>query len=106
MSVQQDDAPSVLSAVRAFLAWRKGMPALREGAIMFYDTAEPVLMFRREHAGQVMLLAFNLSSDVAELALPEGAWGQIDVPGVARGVIEDGRVSLPGHAVVCATGEG
>ncbi|MBO9769783.1 MULTISPECIES: alpha-amylase family glycosyl hydrolase [Xanthomonas] len=106
VSVQQDDAQSVLSAVRAFLAWRKGMPALREGAIMFYDTAEPVLMFRREHAGQVMLLAFNLSSDVAELALPEGAWEQIDVPGVARGVIEDGRVSLPGHAVVCATGEG
>ncbi|KGK59450.1 alpha-glucosidase [Xanthomonas cannabis pv. phaseoli] len=104
VSVQQDDAHSVLSAVQAFLAWRKGLPALREGAITFYDTAEPVLMFRREHAGQVMLLAFNLSSDVAELALPAGAWRQIDVPGVERGVIEHGRMGLPGHAMVCATG--
>ena len=45
VSVQQDDAHSVLSAVRDFLAWRKEMPALREGSIAFYDTAEPVLMF-------------------------------------------------------------
>lgn len=81
VSVQQDDAQSVLRAVRAFLSWRRSMPALLEGAIAFYDIAEPVLMFRREHAGQVMLLAFNLSADITELALPAGAWRQIDVPG-------------------------
>ncbi|MCC4600225.1 alpha-glucosidase [Xanthomonas melonis] len=102
VSVQQGDAQSVLSAVRTFLAWRKGMPALREGAITFYDTAEPVLMFRREHAGQTMLLAFNLSVDMAEIALPAGAWVQIDVPGVAHGTIASGLLRLPGHAVVCA----
>lgn len=102
VSVQQDDPLSVLSAVRQFLAWRKGEPALREGAITFYDTAEPVLMFRREHAGQVMLLAFNLSADAAELGLPAGAWKQVDVPGVERGAIEHDRLRLAGHAVVCA----
>ncbi|MBB3759302.1 alpha-glucosidase [Xanthomonas arboricola] len=102
VSVQQDDPLSVLSAVRQFLAWRRGEPALREGAITFYDTAEPVLMFRREHAGQVMLLAFNLSADAAELGLPAGAWKQVDVPGVERGAIEHDRLRLAGHAVVCA----
>ncbi|PPU07468.1 alpha-glucosidase [Xanthomonas arboricola] len=102
VSVQQDDPLSVLSAVRQFLAWRKGEPALREGAITFYDTAEPVLMFRREHAGQVMLLAFNLSADTAELGLPAGAWKPVDVPGVERGAIEHGHLRLSGHAVVCA----
>ncbi|CAD1793284.1 DUF3459 domain-containing protein [Xanthomonas euroxanthea] len=102
VSVQQDDPLSVLSAVRQFLAWRKGEPALREGAITFYDTAEPVLMFRREHAGRVMLLAFNLSAHRAELGLPAGAWRQVDVPGVERGAIEHGHLRLAGHAVVCA----
>ncbi|CAE6784877.1 alpha-glucosidase [Xanthomonas arboricola] len=102
VSVQQDDPLSVLSAVRQFLAWRKGEPALREGTITFYDTAEPVLMFRREHAGRVMLLAFNLSADAAELGLPAGAWKQVDVPGVERGAIEHGHLRLAGHAVVCA----
>ncbi|WP_126967769.1 alpha-glucosidase [Xanthomonas arboricola] len=102
VSVQQDDPLSVLSAVRQFLAWRKGEPALREGAITFYDTAEPVLMFRREHAGQVMLLAFNLSADAAELRLPAGAWKQVNVPGVERGAIEHDHLRLAGHAVVCA----
>lgn len=102
VSVQQDDPLSVLSAVRQFLAWRKGEPALREGAITFYDTAEPVLMFRREHAGQVVLLAFNLSADAAELGLPAGAWKQVDVPGVERGAIEHAHLRLAGYAVVCA----
>ncbi|MBB3855776.1 alpha-glucosidase [Xanthomonas arboricola] len=102
VSVQQDDPLSVLSAVRQFLAWRKGEPALREGTITFYDTAEPVLMFRREHAGRVMLLAFNLSADVAELGMPAGTWKQVNVPGVERGAIEHDRLLLAGHAVVCA----
>ncbi|MFB9112949.1 alpha-amylase family glycosyl hydrolase, partial [Xanthomonas arboricola pv. corylina] len=102
VSVQQDDPLSVLSAVRQFLAWRKGEPALREGAITFYDTAEPVLMFRRGHAGRVMLLAFNLSAYAAELGLPAGAWKQVDVPGVERGAIEHGYLRLAGYAVVCA----
>ncbi|PPT70808.1 alpha-glucosidase [Xanthomonas arboricola] len=102
VSVQQDDPLSVLSAVRQFLAWRKGEPALREGTITFYDTAEPVLMFRREYAGRVMLLAFNLSADVAELGMPAGTWKQVNVPGVERGAIEHDRLLLAGHAVVCA----
>ncbi|WP_349791670.1 alpha-glucosidase [Xanthomonas sp. WHRI 7064] len=102
VSVQQDDPLSVLSAVRQFLAWRKGEPALREGTITFYDTAEPVLMFRREHAGRVMLLAFNLSADAAELGMPAGTWKQVNVPGVERGAIGHDRLRLAGHAVVCA----
>nr|AGT18052.1 alpha-glucosidase [uncultured bacterium] len=106
VSVQQDDAHSVLSAVRDFLAWRKEMPALREGSIAFYDTAEPVLMFRREHLGQVMLLAFNLSADPADLALPAGEWEQIDVPGVELGAMEGGHLRLAGHGVVAAVGRG
>lgn len=106
VSVQQDDPLSVLSAVRAFLAWRKTRPALREGTITFYDTAEPVLMFRREHAGQVVLLAFNLSADPADLALPAGEWEQIDVPGVELGAMDGGHLRLAGHAVVAAVGRG
>ncbi|WP_022974402.1 alpha-amylase family glycosyl hydrolase, partial [Xanthomonas maliensis] len=102
VSVQQADPTSVLHAVQAFLAWRKQHPALREGSIRFAQTAEPVLMFERAHAGQTLLLAFNLSAVPAMASLPAGKWQAYTVPGVLQGTLQDGQVQLPGHAVVCA----
>ncbi|WP_369980940.1 alpha-glucosidase family protein [Xanthomonas bundabergensis] len=105
VATQLADPHSVLIAFQQFQAWRKRHVALREGDIAFVDTAEPVLMFLRRHPEQTLLLAFNLSSEAAEVALPEGQWRVLEVPGVDAGQVEDGlRLQLPGHAMLCLQG--
>ncbi len=105
LSVQAQEAQpdSVLHAFRAFLAWRRTQPALLEGGIRFVDSAEPVLMFERSLGDEVLLLAFNLSGDAVQRALPEGVWQPLVLPGpVAGHVGANGELELPGHAVFCA----
>ncbi|MFN4162624.1 MAG: alpha-glucosidase C-terminal domain-containing protein, partial [Stenotrophomonas sp.] len=53
---------------------RRTMPTLLVGDIVFLETAEPVLMFERRHAGETLLLAFNLSAEPVRIALPVGPW--------------------------------
>ncbi|AJC45096.1 alpha-glucosidase [Xanthomonas sacchari] len=103
VAVQEADPQSVLLAIRQFLAWRKRHPALREGDIVFHETAEPVLMFLRRHAEQTLLLAFNLSAEAVDAAMPEGTWRALEVPGVEPGVVGE-RLRLPGYAMVCLQG--
>ncbi len=103
VAAQEADPQSVLHAIRQFLTWRKRHPALREGDIVFHETAEPVLMFQRRHAAQRLLLAFNLSAEAADVALPEGSWQALQVPGVVAGAVEE-RLRLPGYAMVCLQG--
>ena len=73
VAVQEHDPHSVLNAFRQFLAWRRTMPTLLVGDIVFLQTAEPVLMFERRHAGETLLLAFNLAADTAHVVLPAGS---------------------------------
>jgi len=100
----QDAAPdSILNACRAFLAWRKSRPELIHGDIQFINTPEPVLMFQRIHAGQVMLCIFNLSADSVTVTLPtDAAWQILDVPGPVPGEHANHRMHLPGYAVLFA----
>jgi alpha-glucosidase len=104
-SVAQQDADpdSVLNAVRAFLRWRRAQPALVLGSIAFFDTREPVLAFVREHAGQRLLVAFNLSDAAVECALPlaSAAW-PLAAPGVASGSIDGQQLRLPARGVLFA----
>ncbi|MFC5579061.1 alpha-glucosidase family protein [Lysobacter niabensis] len=101
---QDADPQSVLNAARAFLRWRKARPALREGAIGFLDTPEPVLAFIRECDDERLLVAFNLSGDAIEWPLPTGLAAQaIAAPGVANGRIEGGTLQLPAHGAFYAT---
>jgi alpha-glucosidase len=104
VAVQDADPDSVLNAVRAFLRWRKDQPALGLGSIRFLDAPEPVLAFVREHDGQSLLVAFNLSADAVEWPLPQGLQAQpVDAPGVLNGRIDGARLHLPAHGASYAT---
>nr|WP_068146718.1 alpha-glucosidase family protein [Kordiimonas lipolytica] len=61
VSVQEGDEASVLNALRAFLKYRKGEPALIKGGIRFLEAPEPVLAFERTHEGETLMCVFNLS---------------------------------------------
>ncbi|WP_447730041.1 alpha-glucosidase family protein [Pseudoxanthomonas suwonensis] len=99
---QEADPGSVLHAFRAFMRWRRQHPALVRGSIRFLDTAEPVLAFVREHEGQRVLAAFNLSANAATLSLPEGQWQPQAIPGYAAAGLEGGQATLPGWGVLFA----
>src|SRR5690606_28447562 len=70
VQAQDQDAGSVLNAVRAFLRWRRGQSALVHGRIRFIDAPAPLLAFVRESETQRVVAAFNLSSEPATLHLP------------------------------------
>ena len=99
VDAQHADAGSTLNAVRAFLAWRRTQPALLHGSIHFLDTPEPVLAFVREHAGQRLLAAFNLSGIEADVALGDLDAGAVSLPGFAPGSLRRGRLRLPAYGV-------
>ena len=69
---QEADPGSMLQATRRLLHWRRTQPALVHGELMLLPVHEQVLAFVREHQGERVLCAFNLSAQPAELALPAG----------------------------------
>ena len=72
---QNADSGSMLAFYRAMLAERRASAALIAGDIRFFNTAEPVLAFRRDLGGQTILCAFNLSTEpvTARLVNASGA---------------------------------
>ena len=61
VETQNADPDSVLNFYRAILAFRKEHPALIDGDIAFFKTAEPVLAFRRRGGGESLVCVYNLS---------------------------------------------
>ncbi|MBH1865977.1 alpha-amylase family glycosyl hydrolase [Stenotrophomonas maltophilia] len=102
VAVQERDPHSVLTAFRAFLAWRRSQPALLHGSIRFIDSTEPVLLFERMLADETLLLAFNLSAEAVRHPLPPGNWQQVAVPGPDAGTVQGNELQLPPRAVYCA----
>ncbi|PWK84703.1 alpha-glucosidase family protein [Fulvimonas soli] len=103
VDAQEADPRSALHGFRAFLRWRHTQPALREGAIRFLDTAEPVLAFVRSVAGQELLVAFNLSGEPVELELPlEAPPAALDGHGLLQGALDGRRLRLPGSGSLFA----
>ena len=101
VATQEKDPASVLSAFRAFLAWRKTQPVLLHGAISFLESAEPVLLFQRTLADEQLLLAFNLSGVSVRHALPAGLWQAVAIPGPDAGMTDGTELVLPAHSVFC-----
>ncbi len=66
------DPASALNRTRRFLQWRREHPALAKGSIRFLDAPDHVLLFVREHEGERLLCAFNLSPDATDVPLPKG----------------------------------
>jgi len=104
VSRQQADPESVLNGFRAFMAWRKGNPALRWGDIHFIDAPEPLLLFTRTHAAGSLLVAINLGAEPVSLPIPAQTpeLHPIHCPGPSNGRIEQRMLDLPGYAVIYA----
>ncbi|MDE1961771.1 MAG: alpha-glucosidase [Xanthomonadaceae bacterium] len=101
---QEADAASTLHGFRRFMHWRREHPALRTGAIRFLDTAEPVLAFTRELAGENLLVAFNLSEAPAELTLHSIRDARpLHGHGLHEGILDGDRLRLPGYGAVFAS---
>ena len=100
VAAQERDPHSVLHATRAFLRWRRGQPALVEGSIRFLDAPPPLLAFVREHAGQRLLLVFNLSPDACRWT-PPLAGAALALPGPAPATCAGATLQLPPRGVAC-----
>jgi alpha-glucosidase len=70
---RQEASPgSLLHFYRRLLKWRRGQPALLHGEMTLLPVDAQVLAYVREHEGQGVLCAFNLSERAARYTLPEG----------------------------------
>jgi alpha-glucosidase len=71
LSVDQQNADpnSTLNYYRTLLAWRKSHPQLVTGDIAFFNTAEPVLAWRRSAGNKDLICVFNLSPEALSVKL-------------------------------------
>ena len=103
VEAQEGALDSALQRFRRFLAFRRGQPALRWGAVRMLATEEPVLAFERELDGERLLCLFNLSADAQTLALDEAQGAQaLDEHGLVGGALREGRLELPGYGALFA----
>lgn len=101
VACQEADPGSVLNRFRQFMRWRAGQPCLRWGDIAFIDCAEPVLAFTREHAGERLLLAFNLGAEPSLLRLPEAMRATVlDGHGLRAGQLDGDTLHLPAQGML------
>ncbi len=100
---QRGQAGSVYETYRALLAWRRGVPALIHGDMTLLADHPQVLAFVREHDGERVLCAFNLS-DTAVRWSPAGVDGAVD--GAAEGAAIPIGPVLAGSGVHGATVQG
>jgi|APTNR8051073442_1049403.scaffolds.fasta_scaffold01828_2 alpha-glucosidase len=73
VDAQDADAASTLNFTRRFLAWRRGHPVFRHGAIRFLDAPEGVLAFERQSADVTLRCVFNMSAEPVEVPMPMAA---------------------------------
>ena len=66
---QNADPNSTLNYYRQIIAWRKSQPALLTGDMVFFDTAEPILAFRRSAGNKDLICVFNLSPETRVVTL-------------------------------------
>ena len=103
VEVQESVSSSTLNAARAFLRWRRALPALQRGDIFFYEAPEPLLVFRRALAGEHLLVAFNLSAEAQAWPLPQGMSPEaLDGHGLLSGTVSGDSLQLPAHGVYYA----
>lgn len=103
VAAQDGDPASTLNATRAFLRWRKRLPALQFGDISFIDAPEPILAFTRSIDSQRLLVVFNLSAQPVRWVMPHGSNAQpMEGHGLQSGAQDGVELVLPAHAVYYA----
>jgi alpha-glucosidase len=100
VNAQERDPTSALHGFRRLLQWRRQQPLLISGDIEFLEATDSVLAFRRFDRQDAMLVAFNLSSQPASVALPGLTVGKsIGGHGLPEGSFASATLTLPGHGV-------
>ena len=104
MRRQETDPDSVLNAYRAFLHWRRGVPALRTGNIRLFESEADTLVFVREHASTSVLACFNFGAASSEIRIPpHGSLLPLVGHGFAPSSLGRGAVTVPAHGAFFAT---
>jgi len=85
VAAQDGDPTAPLAFYRAMLAYRHARRVLRDGAMQFFDTAEPVLAFVRDGDGDALVAVFNLSPEGKEV-VAEGLGMAAGAPSQAAGL--------------------
>src|SRR5471032_3014420 len=97
-SVQEGDPLSALTFARNIIAWRRGLPQLTRGDIVFFDAPEPVLALRRDLDGERGVIAiFNLDAEPVSFTLPQVAGAQTMSGHGLPGEVSGDRVTLPAY---------
>jgi alpha-glucosidase len=95
-SVQEGDSDSPLSFARNIIAWRRTLPQLTRGDIVFFDAPEPVLALRRDLEGERSVIAiFNLGKEPVSFALPQAAGAEALQGHGLPGGVDGAQVTLP-----------
>ena len=92
---QDKDPGSVLNHYRAVLKYRKDNPVFGAGDIAFFDTAAPVLAFRRDLGDASIICAFNLSTETVVTQFVEGAEGRLST--LSNAGLSGGSLTLPAN---------
>lgn len=74
VQVQEADSGSLLQVWRRLLALRRQSPALRGGTMTLLPRQGELLSWRREAAGEAMLVLLNLGAAALGVELPPGPW--------------------------------
>lgn len=77
VAAQHGDPGSMLNLYRSLLALRRATPALSIGRYVAAASERDVLAYEREHDGDRLLIALNLSSEPRSLLLPAGTEGAV-----------------------------
>lgn len=74
VAAQEDDPDSILHFYRSMLSFRKAHEPLRKGSMTILEQDAGGISFLREHEGQTLFCAFNLSGSARPITYPEGTW--------------------------------
>jgi alpha-glucosidase len=90
LAAQEADPAALLHFYRRALAFRAGLPALRDGSLEAVADQDGVLTFIRRSGGDTLWVAINLTGKAADITVPKGNWqalgAEIDAAPVAAGV--------------------
>jgi alpha-glucosidase len=97
--IQERDPDSMLNFQRTIIHWRRTLPQLTRGEIVFFDTPEQALALRRDLDGHPSVLAvFNVTNQPLSFDWPEAAQAaqltRLEGHGL-QGEVAKGKVTLP-----------
>ncbi|PRY26987.1 alpha-glucosidase [Aliiruegeria haliotis] len=102
VAAQERDPNALLHFYRRIIALRGAHPALQKGSFLPHIVEDGFLAFVREHGGERVFCAFNLSDNARAIDLPPGNWAAVpDNP--FSSTIDAGGATLPPYQAVFAT---